>query len=729
MSHILKVGNRSWRVRLYVVFVFTSLITLGATMVTPFMITVSSSTTNDFDYNRFSPLPRYFFSSEDRFVKGLVKYFNGYRGWTEQFTANMPGVPEHWAGWMAIGQDTKNVDQYAKKYLGATEAEKLSWRICTADYAAFCAAYPVEDCVVAVQRNQAVEFLQARYEKLWQQQNPGADVSGAELQKNALDLLSKTWGVPFENFFNIEFKDVEMKSPMDFQTWYPAIGDPKYDDFLRVKQAYKFHLFTPGVQRAWLSRLDEKGIHYNAVSDVFPVDENSSEALQAEWLAFMAEDCPAPLAVPYALRAVWLKYLQSDDALKTAGLDDSATFTVDVYNKLAGSSYASLYETPFPVPQTVADPMQVLWQRFVQTRYPLRLVQIEVTPELQQQYGAFLQSEIKHLRVANELLGTHCAKWEEFALTAMAPAGEAEAQKNLRGVWMNFVKTLPIGQKILSSSEIEYQTFLLRKYETLSEINKAYGWNIATIEEAFPPLDKAYAITFTNHETAFSLEPVLANYRIIGQFLTGNSKAVQVTVILIVLTLCMTLTVNPLAAYALSRFNMRGRDKIIMYLLATMAFPAMVSAIPAYLLMRDLGMLNTFLALLLPHAANGMAIFILKGFFDSLPQELFEAATIDGASELQIFRVVAMPLVKPILAINCMNAFIMAYNGWQWALTICQEKEMWTIAVWLYQASEWWKDMPWLVSAGFVVASVPTFLVFLSCQKIILKGIAIPSMK
>ena len=176
-------------------------------------------------------------------------------------------------------------------------------------------------------------------------------------------------------------------------------------------------------------------------------------------------------------------------------------------------------------------------------------------------------------------------------------------------------------------------------------------------------------------------------------------------------------------------FNLRGQDKIILFMLATMAFPTMVSAIPAYLLMRDLGMLNTLWALVLPGAANGMSIFILKGFFDSLPMELFEAATIDGANEFQIFRIVAMPLVKPILAINCLNAFIIAYNGWEWAMIICQDKEMWTIAVWLYQASIWWVNSPWIVSAGFIIASIPSLVVFLACQKIILRGIVIPTMK
>ena len=77
----------------------------------------------------------------------------------------------------------------------------------------------------------------------------------------------------------------------------------------------------------------------------------------------------------------------------------------------------------------------------------------------------------------------------------------------------------------------------------------------------------------------------------------------------------------------------------------------------------------------------------------------------------------------------CLNAFIAAYNGWEWALIICQDKSMWTIAVWMYQAAQWWSAAPWIVSAGFIVVSIPTMIIFISCQKIILRGIIIPSMK
>ena len=97
------------------------------------------------------------------------------------------------------------------------------------------------------------------------------------------------------------------------------------------------------------------------------------------------------------------------------------------------------------------------------------------------------------------------------------------------------------------------------------------------------------------------------------------------------------MTVNPLAAYALSRYRLSYTPKVLIFMLATMAFPAEVAMIPNFLLIKQLGLLNTFAALILPGLASGYFIFLLKGFFDSLPAELYEAASIDGASELRMF--------------------------------------------------------------------------------------------
>ena len=140
-------------------------------------------------------------------------------------------------------------------------------------------------------------------------------------------------------------------------------------------------------------------------------------------------------------------------------------------------------------------------------------------------------------------------------------------------------------------------------------------------------------------------------------------------------------------------------------------------------------MLNTLAALVLPTVASGMSVFILKGFFDALPRELYEAAAIDGASEWTVFLKVTLPMTTPILAVNALNSFVAAYNSWEWAFLVCQKESNWTLAVWMYQMSQQMGGQPWCVMAGFVLVSIPTAVVFLACQKIILRGIVLPSMK
>ena len=239
----------------------------------------------------------------------------------------------------------------------------------------------------------------------------------------------------------------------------------------------------------------------------------------------------------------------------------------------------------------------------------------------------------------------------------------------------------------------------------------------------------ALAVQFVEHGWRDFFRSAFDNYRLVGDYLFLRGRAFANTILLVVLSILASLTVNPLAAYALSRFRLRSTEKIILFLLATMAFPAAVTAIPGFLLIRDLGLLNTFAALVLPTVASGMSIFILKGFFDALPRELYEAAAIDGAGEWTVFRKITLPMTTPILAVNALNAFIHAYSSWEWAFLVCQKESHWTLAVWMYQMSQTFAHQPWCVMAGFVVVSLPTALVFLVCQKVILRGIVLPSMK
>jgi ABC-type glycerol-3-phosphate transport system permease component len=729
MALLATVGRKSLKPRIFITLCYLALIILGVTMVTPFLIAITGSTSNDFDYERFWPLPRYFWSEDDRYMKCLVPYFNGYRNWTKQMKAALPEMPDHWNSWSLIGRDVKGVDRISERYISEFKKNSETQKLIAADYAEFTQNYPLSDKVVYPAQVNVIKFLLSTYEAKYKKEFPqkAADMSSLELRNAARDLLGEEWGLPFESFYNISFY-TEMKYPMDFQGWFPPLQDKKYQAYNQFKEAVDAHFFTPGIEGKWLAYLKDKG-YPDDKDPVFPVTGDKPKELKILWLDFKKEVAPAAPAIPFAMRQAWYSYLESEEISQFLKIPTGQKFNIKLYNKLAGTNYESLYRTPFPVPESFAPGIQKVWTKFQNERYPLRLVKINPTPIMRYNFVVFMKKTLQHLHIANKLLGTTCKSWDEFKLTAKPVEGVTEKERNRRDLWKNFVKTLPVKMKAFDSSEKTYQKFLLEKYGSLDAVNAKYSWNLKHTEEAFPPFATAYTVTFLNNQYNLSFRPMADNYTTVMDFLLFNGRAIWVTLFLVALTIACTLTVNPLAAYALSRFNIRGQDKILLFLLATMAFPAMISAIPAYLLMRDLGLLNTFFALVIPGAANGMSIFILKGFFDSLPMELFEAATIDGASEMQIFRIVAMPLVKPILAINCLTAFIIAYNGWQWALIICQDKKMWTIAVWLYQASQWWSNSPWIVSAGFVIASIPTFLLFVSCQKIILRGIVIPSMK
>ena len=206
-----------------------------------------------------------------------------------------------------------------------------------------------------------------------------------------------------------------------------------------------------------------------------------------------------------------------------------------------------------------------------------------------------------------------------------------------------------------------------------------------------------------------------------------HGHAVRNTFILVVLSIIGALTINPLAAYALSRFKMRATYHVLLFFLATMAFPAEVTMIPQFLQLREFGMLNSYSALIIPTLANGFSIFLLKGFFDSLPRELYEAAEIDGASELRMFWQFTMALSTPILAVIALGAFAGAYGAFFFALLLAPDPDMWTVMVYIYQLRQF-VDQP-VVFASLLITAVPASLVFIFCQNIILRGIIVPSEK
>jgi hypothetical protein len=154
--------------------------------------------------------------------------------------------------------------------------------------------------------------------------------------------------------------------------------------------------------------------------DVFPVDLQTDPAIRDLWLAFKKEHAPAGRSCPLAMRVVWRKYLESEEVSELLALPRGEQFDIGVYNRLAGTEYPSMFDTPFPVPADGPEALRDLWVRFVENRYPLRLTSVSVTPELKQQYAAFLQDRFKTTDNPNRMLGTSIRNWADMPWLATA---------------------------------------------------------------------------------------------------------------------------------------------------------------------------------------------------------------------------------------------------------------------------------------------------------------------
>ncbi|HEY3376402.1 MAG TPA: carbohydrate ABC transporter permease [Armatimonadota bacterium] len=752
MPIIDQVGQKKWSIRLLLLGFYLILALLGVTMVYPFLMTITASVSTSMDYNRFAPLPRTLWSHQERFVQGIVPYFpDTLRGGMDQFAHYFVGIPSNWTTWQSVGDDPVALDKFANHYLELTENpatwEKLQRQ--AADYDAFAQQYPIADSLCAFNEQRVGPFFRTQYMDAVRAEPSGAGLGRKALESVALDRLNTNWELPFGNFYEIRPKR-ELKVPWD-QRLYVPLQDGRERDFATLRQAYRTHVFAPSsIRSRWRSLLGSPtarhvlgipgaggmglaefntatGMRYRGWSEVpFPVPAEQPGKLQALWHYFTGTVIPVSETRPFSIKIAWLSYLGSAKGRKAVGMDGGGPLTLDEYNTTFGTRYTTLRDTPCPVPATAPATLRQAWEGFVLSAYPMRLITVTATPEQHALFCAFVKKRfLNQLALCNTSFHTQYTSWEQIPFTATMPiTSEAVA-----GLWMEYVNTLPFAALQPQSSEQDYQAFLLRKYGSIQGVNAAYGWQLQQIQQAQIPYDIAYLVTFEKNGLAMYWASLTDNYAFVWDYLILRGSAVWNTLLLILLTLLAALTVNPLAAYALSRFRLKQMPAIILFMLATMAFPAAVSVIPGYLLMRDLHMLNTYAALILPGIANGMSIFLLKGFFDSLPPELYEAASLDGAKEWQMFMRITLPLSKPILAVIALNSFIAAYNGWEWAMVVCQNPKMWTLAVWLYQFNILWAQFPWVVMAAFIMASIPTFLVFLLCQNVIMKGIILPQMK
>ena len=223
-------------------------------------------------------------------------------------------------------------------------------------------------------------------------------------------------------------------------------------------------------------------------------------------------------------------------------------------------------------------------------------------------------------------------------------------------------------------------------------------------------------------------DPTLEHYRALferadmGRYLANS---------LLVATLVTTvsLVVNSLAGYAFAKLRFQGRDKLFRTLLAALVIPAQVAMLPLFLELRTLGLVNSYSGVVIPAAASIFGIFLVRQFALSIPESLLEAARIDGATEFEIYRTIAVPLLRPVLVTLALFTFMGSWNDFMWPLIILTDDDLYTLPVALATLTRERVQDNEFMMAGAVVTTLPVLLVFLVLQRQYVRGIMLGGIK
>lgn len=179
------------------------------------------------------------------------------------------------------------------------------------------------------------------------------------------------------------------------------------------------------------------------------------------------------------------------------------------------------------------------------------------------------------------------------------------------------------------------------------------------------------------------------------------------------------------AAYALARIRFRGRYAFGLLMLVTQMFPHILLVLPLFLIIQRIGLLNTHAALIVAYTAFSLpfTIWLLRGFFEAIPEELEEAAAIDGASQLTTLHRIVLPLAGPGLAAVVMFGFIRGWNEFLFALVFLQSRELFTLPIGLANFQEEYTFRWDLIMAGAGIITLPVLLLFLLMQRFIVQGL------
>lgn len=224
--------------------------------------------------------------------------------------------------------------------------------------------------------------------------------------------------------------------------------------------------------------------------------------------------------------------------------------------------------------------------------------------------------------------------------------------------------------------------------------------------------------------TWWPTQPILDAYSAVFQVIPF-ARAIANSLIIAGGTTLGIVVTSLMAGYVFAKYRFRGREVLFFAVLATMFVPPIVLLVPLYRMMQGLGLVDTHLGVMLPFLANAFGIFLMRQFIAGVPDELIDAARIDGASEATVlFRIVA-PLVAPGLAVLILFAFVFHWNSFLWPLTMLQSQDMQTVVLAMNSLMSYTTSVRFqnVVMAGATISILPSVLLFLVLGRYFVRGI------
>ena len=236
------------------------------------------------------------------------------------------------------------------------------------------------------------------------------------------------------------------------------------------------------------------------------------------------------------------------------------------------------------------------------------------------------------------------------------------------------------------------------------------------VSSAFKPGDDVYSLSI------FPESPTLDNFRYVFTEVPFprymfNSFFVSATVTLIALFF------HSMAAYALARLRFPGRELIFRLIFATLLVSLPVILVPLFVLVRAMGMLNTYAGLIIPAIFHAFGIFLLRQFYLGIPDELEEAAILDGAGYWRVYANIILPLSRPILAALAVFFFLANWNSFLWPLTITSDQNLWVVQTGIVSFQPQYSSAQNYIMAASVVVAMPTMLLFFIFQRQLVESI------